>query len=53
VVAESGQTGLYAWNTSVTENPADPGLKTVVVVVTWAEKGTPRSVHLENLLSSR
>jgi Tfp pilus assembly protein PilV len=52
-VSDSGQTGPYSWNTAVTENAADLGLKYVVVVVTWNENGSTKSIHLENLLSSR
>ena len=52
-VSDSGQTGVFTWNTSVTENPADMGLKQAVVVVNWSENGAPKSVHLDDLLSSR
>ena len=53
VQADSGVSVPFSWKTTWTENPADPGLKQVVVAVTWTEKGNPRSVRLEDLLSSR
>jgi prepilin-type N-terminal cleavage/methylation domain-containing protein len=53
VVPDSGLSGPFTWNTAVTESVADPGLKTVVVSVTWTEHGRQRSVRLEDLLSSR
>lgn len=48
---DSGQTGVYSWRTDV--NTVATGLVQVDVTVTWTEQGTPRTLELNNLISTR
>lgn len=48
---DTGQSGPFTWISET--DSTDIGLNTVRVTVTWTEKGTPESVELHNLISSR
>jgi prepilin-type N-terminal cleavage/methylation domain-containing protein len=50
-VADSGQTGVFTWNTQV--DSVGIGLRRISVRVTWSEKGRARSVQLDNLVAAR
>ena len=48
---DSGQADGFDWRADV--DSVDIGLRRVMVTVSWTESGTPRSVQLLNLLSTR
>jgi prepilin-type N-terminal cleavage/methylation domain-containing protein len=51
VAADSGQSGVFAWNTQVDSIALD--LKQVGVTVSWTENASPRSLRLLTLMSAR
>jgi type IV pilus assembly protein PilV len=50
-VSDSGLSGPLAWTSHV--DSVDIDLKSVTVSVNWQEKGSPRSLQLQTLLSKR
>jgi Tfp pilus assembly protein PilV len=50
-VADSGQSGVFTWNTAV--DSAEVGLRHIRVTVSWTEKGVARSIRVDNLVASR
>jgi Tfp pilus assembly protein PilV len=50
-VPDSGQTGIYQWETEIVS--VNPRMDEVHVIVSWTEQGDQRSVRLNTLLSAR
>jgi Tfp pilus assembly protein PilV len=48
---DSGQTEIFDWRTDIL--PVSQGLNRVRVTVSWTERGEPRSMELNTLLSFR
>jgi type IV pilus assembly protein PilV len=50
-VTDSGVAGTYTWRTNVTA--LSTTLRRVDVTVNWTEQGTPQTLQLHNLISTR